>query len=52
MGRGFRSDYSAGQGLMEIYYTAGELGVPVEFVSAGLCVLDAAAARHPSPRGC
>jgi len=44
-GRGLRSDYSAGQGLMEICYTAAELGVPVEFVSAGLCVLEAAAAR-------
>jgi hypothetical protein len=40
-----RSDYSAGQGLMEICYTASDLGVPVEFVSAGLCVLEAAAHR-------
>jgi len=44
-GRGLRSDYSAGQGLMEICYVANEVGVPVEFVSAGLCVLEAAAQR-------
>jgi hypothetical protein len=43
-GRGLRSDYTAGQGLMEICYTATELRVPVEFISAGLCVLEAAAA--------
>jgi hypothetical protein len=44
-GRGLRSDYTAGQGLMEICYTARELGVPIEFISSSLCVLEAAAAE-------
>jgi hypothetical protein len=44
-GRGLRHDYSAGRGLLDICYTAAEVGVPVEFVSSGLCVLEVAAAR-------
>jgi hypothetical protein len=44
-GRGLRHDYSAGRGLLDICYTAAEVGVPVEFISSGLCVLEAAAKR-------
>jgi hypothetical protein len=44
-GRGLRHDYSAGRGLLDICYTAAEVGVPVEFISSGLCVLEAAANR-------
>ena len=44
-GRGLRHDYSAGRGLLDICYTAAKVGVPVEFISSGLCVLEAAAER-------
>jgi hypothetical protein len=39
-GRGIRRDFSAGPGLMENCYSAVELGLPPDFVSSSLCVLE------------
>ncbi len=39
-GRGLRHDFSAGPGLMENCYSAVELGLPPDFVSSSVCVLE------------
>ena len=44
-GRGFRADYAVGQGLLDACYSALDVGVPDEFISAALCVLEASSHR-------
>jgi hypothetical protein len=44
-GRGLRDDYAAGRGLLEACFTAVEVGVPEDFVTAGICILEAATER-------
>jgi hypothetical protein len=42
-GRGLRFDYAAGRGLLEACYSATGAGVPEDFLTASLCVLESAA---------
>jgi hypothetical protein len=44
-GRGFRADYAVGRGLLDACYSARDVGVPDEFISAALCVLEVASQR-------
>ena len=44
-GRGLRGEYSAGRGLLEACFTAIEVGVPDDFTSTGLCILETTVKR-------